>query len=181
MHNVLKHIRSLSPSSADRLMSALSVTLPELLWHAPDEGGSSIAIIPLVRNRIGPGMDTRLSNRRGFMPFSKRVVEPLVDPVVAQVGQDLVLPGGVSANDFILLDQNPEVCSRPRGSSCWVVAEHSGLRVRYVRLDGTTVYVANQTTVDKPGQWEAISLRGRKITDIVRAKIVVIVREIGLN
>ena len=31
VHNVLKQVRALSPASADRLMRALGVTLPELL------------------------------------------------------------------------------------------------------------------------------------------------------
>jgi hypothetical protein len=181
MHNVLKHIRALSPASADRLMDALGVTLPELLWNSSGDGNWPVAIVPMVRNRIGPGMSATLTACRGSMPFSNRIIEHLVDPVVAQVGPDLVLPSMVSANDFILLDQNPEVCSRPRGDNCWVVAEEAGLRLRYVRLGGTTVYIANQCTVGSPGQWDSISLRGQKITDIVRARIVWIGREISCN
>jgi hypothetical protein len=113
------------------------------------------------------------------MPFPRRLVDSLGNPVAAQLAPDLVLPRMVAANDFILLDQNPEVRSNPRGEGCWVVSEQSGLRVRYVRMGGTKLYLANESTVRDPRLWEAVSLQGREITDIVRARIVWIGREIA--
>jgi hypothetical protein len=181
MHNVLKSIRALSSASANRLMGALGVTVPGLVWHAQGGDDWSVSIVPMVRNRIGPGIDSDLAACSGCMPFPARIIEPLMDPVVAKIGADLVLPSMVAANDFILLDRNPELRSRPQGNSCWVVAEPSGLRIRYVKLDGTKVYLANQATVGNPSQWESISLRGRNITDIVKARIVWIWREIVFN
>ena len=160
-------------------MRALGITLSELMWRSPEEGGVPVRIVPMVRNRIGPGIDTTLTAFRGCMPFAARIVERLVDPVVAQLGPDLVLPSAVSANDVILLDQNPEVRERPRGESCWVVAEPAGLRVRYVRWGGTRLYLANETTVRDPKLWDAVSLQGKQIADIVRARIVWIGRELA--
>ncbi len=178
MHNVLKNIRTLSAGSAGRLMDALGVTLPELVWRFRDEDASAVRVIPIVRNRIGPGIEAVLSSWRGFMPFSKGLVEPLSSPVVAQVAPDLVLPSAVAANDFILLDQNPEVRSRPGGEKCWVVSDGSGLRIRYVKVSGTKIYLANENTVADPRQWQAIPLQDRDITDIVRARIVWIGRQL---
>jgi hypothetical protein len=178
IHNVLKQIRMLSPGSADRLMDALGITLPELLWRAPDDGSGSVRIVPMLRHRIGPGLDTSLTVFRGYMPFPTRIVEKLVNPVVAQLGPDLVLPSAVSANDLILLDQNPEVRASPKGESCWVVSEPAGLRVRYVRWGGTRVYLANQDTVRDPKLWDAMPLQGNSVADIVRARIVWIGREL---
>jgi hypothetical protein len=179
IHNVLKSIRTLSPGSADRLMTALGVTLPELVWHTGPESGSGVRVVPVLRSRIGPGIEAALSVWRGFMPFPRRLVDSLGNPVAAQLAPDLVLPRMVAANDFILLDQNPEVRSNPRGEGCWVVSEQSGLRVRYVRMGGTKLYLANESTVRDPRLWEAVSLQGREITDIVRARIVWIGREIA--
>jgi hypothetical protein len=178
IHNVLKSIRALSPGSADRLMEALGVTLPELVWRSGSEDGSGVRVVPIVRNRIGPGVEAVLTSWRGFMPFPRKLVDPLANPVAAQLAPDLVLPAMVAANDFILLDQNPEVRAKPRGESCWVVAEQAGLRVRYVRLGGTKLYIANEATVRDPRQWEAIPLHDKEITEIVRARIVWIGREI---
>jgi hypothetical protein len=177
IHNVLKSIRMLSPDSADRLMTALGVTLPELVWRSRDEGDASVRVVPIVRNRIGPGIDAALSAWRGFMPFSKGLTDPLVNPVVAQVAPDLVLPAQLAANDFILLDQNPEVRSHPEGKGCWVVAEPTGLRIRYVRRGGTKLWLANEMTVREPGRWEQASLHGKDISEVVRARIVWMGRE----
>lgn len=177
IHNVLKSIRALSPGSADRLMTALGVTLPELVWRSGAENGSGVRVVPIVKNRIGPGMESILTVWRGFMPFPLRLVEPLGNPVAAQLAPDLVLPRLVAPNDFILLDQNPEVRAKPRGDGCWVVADQAGLRVRYVKTGGTKIYLADESTVRDPRKWEAVSLQGREITDIVRARIVWIGRE----
>ena len=179
IHNVLKSIRTLSPDSADRLMTALGVTLPELVWRSRDEVADSVRVVPIVRNRIGPGIDAALTVWRGFMPFSKAMTEPLVNPVVAQVAPDLVLPAQLAANDFILLDQNPELRSQPEGKGCWVVAEPTGLRIRYVRRGGTKLWLANEMTVREPGRWEQAALHGKDISEIVRARIVWIGRELS--
>ena len=181
IHNVLKRIRALSPGSADRLMQALGLTLPELVWRSPEESGASIREVPMVRNRIGPGMDSSLTVLKGFMPFSTKIVDRLVEPVVAQLGPDLVLPGAVAANDLVLLDQSLTIRAHPRGESCWVVAESSGLRVRYVKMGGTRVYLANEATVRDPKLWEAVPLAGKKVEDVVRARIVWVGRELTEN
>jgi hypothetical protein len=178
IHNVLKQIRTLSPGSASRLMRALGVSLPELLWRSPDERGESVRIVPLLRHRIGPGIEAALTVYQGFTPFASRIVDGLVDPVAAHLGPDLVLPSPLRANDLILLDQNPEVRARPRGESCWVVAESAGLRVRYVKWGGTRLYLANESTVRDPKLWEAVPLHGQGLAEIVRARIVWIGREL---
>lgn len=162
-------------------MQALGLTLAELVWRSPEESGASIRVVPMVRNRIGPGMDSSLAVFKGFMPFSNKIVDRLVEPVVAQLGPDLVLPSAVSANDLVLLDQNPEIRGQPKGESCWVVAESSGLRVRYVKMGGTKLYLANEATVRDPRLWEAVPLGGKKVEDVVRAKIVWIGRELTDN
>jgi hypothetical protein len=181
IHNVLKQIRALSPASADRLMQALGVTLPELMWRSTDEKSSAVRIVPMLRHRIGPGMDAALSTVRGFMPFAARAVEGLVQPVAAQLSPDLVLPGALSANDLILLDQNPLVRAEPRGESCWVVAERGGLRVRYVKRGGTKIYLANEATVRDPKLWVAVALGDQGVTDIVLARVVWFGRDVAAD
>jgi hypothetical protein len=176
LHNVLKEIRSLSTESADRLMRALNLTVVELLWRTPEIDGA-IRAIPIVRNRIGPGTEIGLTNFRGFVPFRESQLRSLVDPVLARLAADLAMPKAFAPNDLVLLDQNPEVRRHPSGTLSWVVATDMGLRVRYVRLGGTKVYLPSEATVDDPPRWEAVSLHGRDILDIVRARIVWISRE----
>lgn len=183
MHNVLKNIRSLSPASADRLMRALALSVPDLFWRYPGEVEAGVRAVPVLRSRIGPGADAVLTAFRGYTPLPISLLAGLVDPVAARLAPDLVLPSPVAANDFALLDQNPALRQNPSGDGCWVVAETVGLRVRYVRVsavtpgEGPALDVACESAPDEPRVWQPVPLRGRLILDIVRARIVWIGRQ----
>ena len=103
MHNVLKNIRSLSPESADRLMQALGITVPELLWRFPEEAESEVRAVPVVRQRIGPGSDANLGVFRGYVPLAGSLLVNVVRPVAARLSSELVLPAQFRANDLLLL------------------------------------------------------------------------------
>jgi hypothetical protein len=179
MHHVLKSLRSLSPGAADRLMAALDLNVPSLVYSSQSTDETRIRIVPVLRNRIGPGTDASLSVFRGFMPFAENRVRSLIDPVVARLAPDLVIPREFHANDIVLLDQNPELRENPDGAGRWVVHDGYGLRVRYLRMGGTRLYIANEATLNAPRNWQQISLQGRNIGEIIKAKIVWIGRDIG--
>lgn len=105
------------------------------------------------------------------------MVENLVDPVAARLGPDLVMPRVLAPHDLVLLDQNPEVRAAPGADGLWVLCEGNRLRVRYLRLGGTRLYVVDETTLADPQRWHSIPLQGRNILDIVRARIVWMGRE----
>lgn len=180
LHNVLKNIRSLSTNSADRLMQVLELSVPSLLWHFPEDIDAGVRAVPVIRSSIGPGMRATFSVFHGFIPLSVSLVKSVVQPIAARLALDLVLPKMLAANDMALLDQNPTLRQQPSGNHCWVVEDGSGLRIRYVRLEGARVYLANRATVDNPRNWQAISLVERDILDIVRARIVWIGREMEI-
>lgn len=177
LHNVLKGIRELSPQSADRLMKALDVTVPQVLWS---EGGVDVAeirAVPLLRERIGPGGAVSLTDCAGYIPFPARTVLPLVDPVAAVISAELLLPAEFRPVDLILMDCDPEKRIAPSESRCWVVAEPSGLRVRYVRRIRGGIEISSDRERSESGILRVVSLEGRNILDIVRAGIVWIGRE----
>jgi len=134
----------------------------------------------VIKNRIGPGTEAVFSIFRGYMPFPAGLLKGVVEPIAARLAPDLVLPKPVAANDLVLLDRNTAIRQEPSGTGCWVVADGSGLRIRYVRLGGARVYVANEATVADPRSWQSIPLAGRDILDIVRARIVWIGREMEM-
>lgn len=181
MHNMLKRIRSPSNATADRLLQALGLRIPDLLWRTSTAGDYGVQAVPLVRSRIGPGFDGGLENTRGFVPLPEPLVRGLVDPVAARVGPDMVLPGAVCPQDVVLLDQNPEIRARPSLESLWVVAEGSGLRVRYVRSAGEQLYVLNELTLRNSRQWKPVTVHRRGIAEIVRARIVWLSRELRVQ
>jgi transcriptional regulator with XRE-family HTH domain len=180
MHNVLSNIRALSNSSADRLMHALDLTVPELLWRFSNDIETEVRAVPLIHNRIGPGNEAVFSIFRGYLPFPAGLVQGLVQPVAARLAPDLALPKMVAANDLVLLDQNTVLRREIPQNNCWVVADSAGLRIRYARLGAARVYLANEATVADPPGWRSVSLAERDILDIVRARIVWIGREMEM-
>ena len=173
MHNVLKGIRILSPTAADRLMQALDLTVPEVLWSAGGNDASGIRAIPLLQQRIGPGTASSFQVFQGFMPFPYRLVAALEEPLAAYLAADLALPGDFRAGDLILMDQSRARRAVPDAASCWVVAQSAGLRVRYVRRTRGGLEITSY-----PGlAWQSIPLPSGGILEIVRARIVWIGRE----
>jgi hypothetical protein len=175
LHNVFKGIRTLSLNAADRLMHALDVTMPQVLWSEGGVDAAKIVAVPLLRARIGPGTTASFNTFRGYVPFPFGLTHSLIGPVAAYLGADLALPRDYRPGDLALLDLNEAKRSAPSAPSGWIVAESSGLRVRYVRRAGNALEVASNLEVS--GDWHAISLHGRTILDIVRARIVWIGRE----
>jgi hypothetical protein len=177
MHNVLNNLRSLSPESADRLMNVLDLNVQALIFRSSGTAETAVCAVPVLRSRLGPGFEPVLTNYRGFMPFSEHRVASLVEPVVAQLAPDFVLPKPLAANDYVLLDRNPSIRANPAGGGYWVVADSTGLRVRYVKLGGTRVYLANESNIRDPPNWQPVPLHERNLLEIVRARIVWISRE----
>jgi hypothetical protein len=168
----------LSPESADRLLNALDLNIAALLFSFDRKADSTIQPVPMPRNKIGAGAGADFGAFRGFMPFCSAQVASLIEPVVAQLAPDLVLPRAFKPNDYVLLDRNPALRRSPGGGGCWVIAESGVLRARYVKVGGTCIYIADETTLHQPPRWEVISLERRDILEIVRARIVWIGRDL---
>jgi hypothetical protein len=177
LHNVLKGIRTLSPDAADRLMRAMGVTIPQVLWAGSGINTDEIRAVPILRSRIGPGTMAAFEAFRGYVPFPARLVVPLVEPVAAYLAADLAMPTEYRAGDMVLLDLNEAIRTAVPALACWIVAESAGLRVRYVRRVRGGLEVASLPVLSDRRDWRAISLQGRNILDIVRARIVWIGRE----
>ena len=177
MHNVLKGIRALSTASADRLLEALDLSVPELVWQCSTDSVTEVQPVPVLRNRIGPGTEAVFTRFDGHVPFPTNLTRGLVSPVAARVGPDLVLPRCIATDDLALLDQNPERRANPNGGGCWVVADDAGLRIRYIREEGGRMYSANESNVEDPRLWRPLPRRSADILDAVRARVVWIGRD----
>ena len=175
LHNVLKGIRALSPEAADRLMQAMDITIPQVLWSGGGVDATQVSAVPLLRARIGPGSTAAFDAFRGYVPLPVGLTNGLADPVTAYLAGDLALPAEYRAGDLVLLDRNSALRREPSARSTFVVAENAGLRVRYVRRTRNGLEVASQSAFS--GDWQTISLQGRDILDIVRARIVWFGRE----
>lgn len=165
----------MSPEAADRLMRAMDITIPQVLWSGGGVDATAISAVPLLRARIGPGSAASFEAFRGYMPLPVGLTNGLTDPVMAYLAADLALPAEYRAGDLVLLDTNSSLRRDPPARSGFIVAENAGLRVRYLRRVPSGLEVAS--VPEFSGDWQAISLQGRDILDIVRARIVWIGRE----
>ena len=138
---------------------------------------AQVRAIPFLKHRVGPGTTASFSSYQGYLPFPAAQVAELVEPVVAVLAADLALPHAYAHGDTVLLDQNQKLREAPATTSCWVVADNSGLRVRYVRRARNKLEVGRDPDLSGTGAWQPISLQGRNILEIVRARIVWIGRE----
>jgi hypothetical protein len=177
LHNALKNIRTLSPDMADRLLRALNLNVAELLWEQQGDRFRGFRAVPVLSHRLGPGSEPNFEAFCGSLPFPANLVGRLIDPVVVRLAADLIIPKPFAANDLLLLDQNPDVRRQPGGKSAWIVEEFGVLRVRYARMGGACLYVADELTLPNPVDWAPVSLAGRDILDFVRARIVWVSRE----
>ena len=165
----------MSPEAADRLMRAMDITIPQVLWSGGGVDATQISAVPLLRARIGPGSTASFDAFRGYVPLPLGLTSGLTDPVAAYLAADLALPPEYRAGDLVLLDRNSALRREPAARSGFIVAENAGLRVRYVRRARSGLEVASLP--ESSGDWQAIPLQGSDILDIVRARIVWIGRE----
>lgn len=180
MHNVLKQIRSPSTTSADRLMDALGLKVPDLLWRANTDRDFGVQAVSILRNRIGPGTNASLDQTQGHVPLPEVLLAGLVKPVAAYIAPDLVLPDPLKPQDLILLDQNPGLRARPEAKDLWVVSEGTGLRVRYARIENHRLYILNEMSLRDSAPRHSIPLESANILDIIQARVVWMSREIAM-
>lgn len=159
-------------------MAVLNVGVDDLVWSETGQTGADIRAVALLRQRIGPGHDASLSAVRGAVPFRAVQLEQLVQPVAGKLAADPVMPGAFAANDLVLMDQSPTRRNMPDAGGYWVTAEQGGLRVRQIRMQDSALYVVWRSDVNDPAAWRRVSLNGRSILDVVRARIVWFGREV---
>jgi hypothetical protein len=171
LHNSLKGVRVLSSAACGRLMQALGVTAADLLWPSAGAQDMGIRGVPLMRHRIGPGIDAQLGVHSGFLPLPAALTDKLIEPLAARLAPDLALPPELAPNDTVLLDRNPALRADPPPHGIWVVEAEGGLRVRYLRMEGGSLQVGIFMQ-GRPREWQRVALAPRRILDIVKARVV---------
>ncbi len=158
-------------------MNALDLTLAQVLGNAAGSADPGTAAIPLLRQRVGPGAMVSFHSFQGSVPFSRDLIGGLIEPICGILGADLALPLQFRTGDTILLDQNPRYRLNPTAESCFVIAEGTGLLVRYVRRNRGTLESAREPGVAGAAGWHPVSGAERGILDTVRARVVWIGRK----
>jgi len=181
LHNILKGVRDLTPAVADALLVAMDLGLldlvePDELGHAVESmqvSGSNSRVIPVLRGRIGPGLqlpDSRLPI--GWRPLPSAIPITARRPAIALLGPDphlaAVFPGAKAA----VLDLDEVARSRPEAPSWYVVRHPSGGLIRQVRLQGRRLEILGQAGLaEEQIKWD-LPLGSASVLHVVRARVV---------
>ncbi|MCU1329205.1 MAG: family transcriptional regulator [Bryobacterales bacterium] len=178
MHNVLKEVRHLSPESCDKILKALGLSVPDILWWYPGDPDPGTVLVPILRDRIGPGSHVDINVRRGYLVLPRAATGKLTDPVAARIAPDPALPMQFRANDLVVLDRSPVQMLSPPSGWCWVVAEPGGLRVRYVQQEKLALLFSGEPEAGAQYEWKPLCQPGQSPLEVIRGRIVWTSREL---
>jgi hypothetical protein len=178
LHNVLKQFRKLSPESADKILAALGLRVPDILWWHPGDPEPGTISIPILRDRVGPGSHVDVKVRRGFLVLPLAVTGRLTDPVAARLAPDPALPSQLRANDLVVVDRDSRQAEAPAPGWCWLVAEPGGLRVRYLQQAKAGLLSSGEAAPGQPLEWRLVCPPGQNSSELIRGRIVWTSREL---
>jgi hypothetical protein len=183
LHNVLKGARLLSTDMADQVLRSLNLCVLDLLephefkeyqQRREDRRGC----VPWLDGHLGPGLPfPPREGSRQFFPFPLPNMEHLGDPVLVQLADDPRMYPLFSGGDVALLDRDPDRRRMPEAHCCYALDHYGEGLVRRLELrDGHPGLRA----MDGGGDCETdfISLSGRNILELVKAKVVWIGRNL---
>lgn len=181
IHNVLKGIRVLSPESADRVLTQLRINTRELWEESSGNSGTPVMLIPLLTGNLGPGMlEFRPDCTKGTVIIPSYLAGiPAQLLVAARLGEDLEATPRFQSGDLVLIDQSLLARTQISRDGAYVIRTDGGPRVRYARVSDSHLYVASEHSIDCPSKWQAVSLEGQTLLDLVQGRVVWVSRQLG--
>jgi hypothetical protein len=178
-HNVLKGVRNLSPEGLDLALKYLHLSLIDLASDDDLESGlrsrrspPRCLEIPFLEGPIGPGMPwpATLSAWKKFcLPFTPEGASSSL--VMAKLISDPSMQSAVGAFDLALLDLSPKQRAALVPEGVFVIELANEAVLRYVRHGSRACYLATGASLDKPAEWERISISPSEFTGVVKARV----------
>jgi hypothetical protein len=160
IHNVLKGVRTLSQSMADRILRRLDLNLLDLIGQE-----RPYVEVPVLEGWLGPGFPLpRIPSQVERCPFPRSYVASLHDAVVARLAADPKMAGLFRENDLVLLDRS----LKDRTGFCegvFYVVDYQGEGlVRRVRREGAYLLLLGAGA-------EPVRLDGVHLRDVIAARV----------
>ena len=172
LHNVLKGLRLFSDEMADQVMNELNISLADLwMTHVP-ETGATLRRVPLLTPEVGPKCREFPLETGQYYQLAGEIFQGLMDLSAVRCGHDPEMTPAFRRGDTLVLDTAAHARDNPAASDCYLVQAHNRFLVRYVRRGGRRLYLLSERNAGEPRQWDEVSLVGRQIRDIVRARVV---------
>jgi hypothetical protein len=189
VHNVLKGVRKLSPNIFDLALKYFHLSVLDLIpsseleahlrsrrppWHSAE--------VPFLRHPVGPGMPwpTGLDPRKSFpLPFPSDHAP--ANLVMARLIPDPAMLSTLGSSDVALLDISTIRPSAIAPQGLFVVERgpEAGLEtvIRYIRPGAHGYYLATDSTLNTPADWELFPVSASELVTAVKARV----RWIGID
>jgi len=187
MHNVLKGTRGLSHQIADRILSRLRISLPDLL---PEHGlrgcprncprrPPNCGEVPVLEGWLGPGLPLpSTASPTESYPFPESYLVSLENPVLARLAPDPQMSRTFNKNDLVLLDRASRQRLHPAPGRLYVVNCWGEGVIRRLLRDGSRLHLLGDDLCgDRP--LATVSIDSGHVLDVVRALVVWVGRSLG--
>ncbi len=189
VHNVLKGVRNLSSEIFDLILEHFEMSLLDL---APAEDleaslrgrrpAERTAEVAFLVSPIGPGMSwpMGIDRRQGFpLPFPSLVAPP--DLLMAQLAADRDMAATLADADIALLDLSEQRRRDIVPNGLYVVSRGGEALLRYIRPGARWRYLASDTNLNRPIEWEELRLPLAERLEAVKARVLWLGRERDRN
>ena len=189
VHNVLKGARNLSPEIFDSMLEHFEMSLLDLAAAEDLEASlrgrrlaERTAEVAFLVSPIGPAMpwSTDTDRRRRFpLPFPSFVAPPSL--VMAQLAGDRDLPATLQGADLALLDLSAQRRRDIVPDGLYAVSRGGEALLRYIRPGARWWYLASDTNLNRPLEWEELRLPLAERLEAVKARALWLGRERDRN
>jgi len=174
MHNVLKGARVLSPDISDRILRGIRLSVHELWRH---ENASIDPGVPVLDDPAGPEHPYPRESFGARYPFPGEIVSHLRFPAVFRLARDPQMEPDLRERDRVLVDRSHVMRRLPDRESLYVIGDGGCALVRYVRHEGSQLYLGTAKNRHSPSEWNRVDLGDRDILEVIRGRIVWICRQ----
>jgi transcriptional regulator with XRE-family HTH domain len=179
VHNVLKGVRNLSAEIFDSMLEYFQLSLLDLasveeveanLWGRRTLEPRAEAPVLLVA--VGPGArwQAAFDRRRRFpLPFAALAAPP--ELVVARLAADPAMRARLALADVALLDVSGRARRDIVPEGLYVVSVGEDTLLRYLRPGTQHYYLATDSNLDRPIEWQPLRLSSDELREAVKARV----------
>jgi hypothetical protein len=179
IHHVLKEVRTLSPRSADRILSELGLNLLDLLQPKELEARLGFRAVPVLTGFLGPGHAfAETASLTEKYPFPASELKGVENAAVSRLAPDPDMAGLFDRGGWALLDRSESQRRNPVPGMVYCVSLDGQGLLRYVKGESSRLLLIPDDKRLDPVAWHSISLTDRNILDVVKAKLIWIGRRL---
>jgi hypothetical protein len=183
VHNVLKGVRKLSPNIFDLALKYFHLSLLDLIPSTELEAHlrsrrppRHFAEVPFLQTPVGPGMPWAAAlNPRNTHPLPFPSGHAPANLVMASLIADPSMQSTLGSSDIALLDTSPIRPSTLAPQGLFVVERgtEAGIEavLRYIRPGAHGYYLATDSTLDTPADWEPFPVAASELVTAVKARV----------